>query len=255
MLTDRLPDAVRRQGKRAFVWLLVPAVVLASSGLFFVLTPYHGPADGVRAVGEGDAVDVSRAHGGYVLEPGDDPTAAGLVFYPGGRVHPDAYVESLAPLAREANVRVVIPKAPLNLAVLDQGVAGRIVDDDIDWYVGGHSLGGVMACRYAANHPDRVAGVLLFGSYCDRDLSGTNLLALSVVGDADGVLNRDAYRRHLADLPADAAVRELPGLNHSQFGSYHQAGDAPSGTTYATAHERLAAVIVPWFENETGRAG
>ena len=115
--------------------------------------------------------------------------------------------------------------------------------------MGGHSLGGAMACRYAAANPDAVAGLVLFASYCDRDISGTGLAALSVTGTADTVLDRDTYEASLANLPADATVRELPGLNHTQFGAYSgQPGDAPSGSSYDRAHARLANVTVPWFQ-------
>jgi len=102
-------------------------------------------------------------------------------------------VSALAPLAAEADVTVVIPRLPLNLAVVDYGAAqtplwehraSAVIDGhpSIDrWYVGGHSLGGAMACRYARDAPDAVEGVLLYGAYCDRDISGSGLAALSVV--------------------------------------------------------------------------
>jgi dienelactone hydrolase len=246
---------LRSQGKRLAVWLVAAGVVALAVALVYFGAPLRGTEAGIAAVEANPDVTVTTEGETYVLEPTGGNATAGLVFYPGGRVHPDAYLASLAPLAAEANVTVVVPKMPLNLAVLDGGAASRYVtpaDPDVDpgvdtWYVGGHSLGGVMACRYARANPDRVDGVVLFASYCDRDISGTGLAALSVTGSADTVLDREAYRGALANLPADATVRTLP-LNHSQFGGYRgQPGDDPSGRSYATAHRRLAEVVVPWL--------
>lgn len=250
-----MTDAVRRQAKRAFVWLFVAALLVVAGGLIYFGTPLHGTQAGLDGVANDPAIALDQADGGYVLQPATGDSDVGLVFYPGGRVHPDAYVASLAPLVREANATVVIPKLPLNLAVLDQGAAGPLVGQYAPekWVVGGHSLGGVMACRFAASNPDRVAGVMLFASYCDRDVSDAGMAALSVTGAADTVLSRGQYRANLDKLPADAVVRELPGLNHTQFGDYRgQAGDAPSGTPYDVAHRRLANVTVPWLETVAG---
>jgi pimeloyl-ACP methyl ester carboxylesterase len=249
---------LRRQGKRLFVWLFVIALLGAAGGLVYAGTPLHGTPASVQAVEDDSAVTLDRTGGAYVLQPASGESTVGLVFYPGGRVHPDAYVASLAPLARQANATVIVPKMPLNLAVLDQGAASPAIDryDAEQWLVGGHSLGGVMACRYAANNPDRVDGVLLFASYCDRDLSGTDLAALTVTGEADTVLDRGDYEANSGNLPPDAVVADLPGVNHTQFGAYRgQSGDTPSGTSYTVAHRRLASVTVPWVQNVTARAG
>ncbi|MFC6756504.1 alpha/beta fold hydrolase [Halomicroarcula sp. GCM10025894] len=121
-----------------------------------------------------------------------------------------------------------------------------------NWYVGGHSLGGAMACRYAAENPEAIEGVVLYASYCDRDISGTGLAAMSVTGSADTVLDSDSYEENRENLPSDATIRELP-LNHTQFGSYRgQRGDKPSDRSYATAHDRLANVTVAWFRSQRG---
>lgn len=236
---------LRRQGKRLFVWLLALAVVAVAVGVAFFGTPFHGTDASIAATQDQPGVTVTQEGGTYVIEPATGEPEAGLVFYPGARVHPDAYVAALAPLARDANVTVVVPKMPLNVALLGQGAASRYVDGGT-WYVGGHSLGGVAACRYARANPDRVDGVVLYASYCDRDVSGTDLRALSVTGTADTVLDRGAYDANRENLPPGATVRELP-LNHSQFGSYRgQFGDEPSGLSYDVAHRQLANVTVRW---------
>ena len=251
-----------RQGKRLVVWLVAALLVVATVAIVVLGTPYEATDGSIEAVAEDEGVRVTEVDDSYRIEPADP--AAGLVFYPGARVDPGAYVASLAPLAREANVTVVIPRMPLNFAIVDYGAArtplwedraSAVVDRNpsIDrWYVGGHSLGGAMACRYARGDSDAVEGLVLYAAYCDQGVSDSGLAVLSVVGDGDTVLNRAAYERNQANLPASATVAELPGLNHTQFGSYTgQRGDAPTGTSYGTAHERLNEVAVAWFENQT----
>lgn len=257
----------RRRRERVAVWVVGLLVVAAAVGVGWAATPYHDARGSVAAVEAQSGVTVERTDGGgYVLRPTGADTDTGLVFYPGARVHPDAYVGSLAPLASEAGVTVVVPKLPLNLAVVDCGLASTGLrahaaeramaahDGVEDWHVGGHSLGGAMACQYAAGTED-VSGLVLYGSYCDVDVSDrADLAVLSIVGEADTVLDRGAYERSLANLPGSARVAVLPGVNHTQLGAY-VGQDAPSGTSFETAHERLNAVAVPWFQNETGTVG
>jgi hypothetical protein len=244
-------STLRRQGKRLGVWVLALLLVASSVTVGYFGTPFHGTDDSVSAVESNPEVTVTEHDGTYTLAPRSGQSETGLVFYPGARVHPDAYLAALAPLVSGANVTVVVPKAPLNLAVLDQGAASPYVTDaDIqNWYVGGHSLGGAMACRFARANPGAVDGVVLFAAYCDQDISETGLDVLSVTGSADTVLDREAYQRNLDNLPADATVREIPA-NHTQFGSYRgQRGDDPSGVAYERVHANLANVTVPWVRN------
>lgn len=252
-VSSRLRAGLGRQGERLLVWLGVIVLLAVVAGLLFFGTPFHGSDASVQSVlGDGD-ITISRHGGDYVLRPADAPSERGLVFYPGGRVHPDAYLASLAPLVREADATVVVVKMPLNLAVLDQGAASSVIDrypEIRQWYVGGHSLGGAMACRYARANTDAVDGLVLLGSYCDKSIADTELSVLSVTGEGDTVLNRDAYERYRSNLPDGSTFASLPGVNHTQFGSYTgQPGDEPTGTPYDVAHARLANVTVPWFLN------
>ncbi|WP_328764202.1 alpha/beta fold hydrolase [Haloarcula salinisoli] len=245
-------DAIYRYARRALVWLVAVGVLTAGAGVLYFGTPHHASDASVASVEADPNVTVTEQGGTYTLEPSGRESTVGLVFYPGARVHPDAYVASLAPLASEANVTVVVPKLRLNLAVLEQGAAsGYVTGSRVEnWYVGGHSLGGAMACRYAAQNPEAVEGVVLYASYCDRDISETGLAALSVTGSADTVLDSDSYEENRENLPADTTVRTLP-LNHTQFGSYRgQRGDEPSNLSYATAHDRLANVTVAWVRSQ-----
>lgn len=82
------------------------AFLAVAAGLLYLGTPFHGSEASVQAVRADDRIAVHESAGTYVLEPAGGDTETGLVFYPGARVAPDAYLPSLAPVVREANVTV-----------------------------------------------------------------------------------------------------------------------------------------------------
>ncbi|WP_244605571.1 alpha/beta hydrolase [Halorussus marinus] len=242
-----------RRLKLAVVVVLAVVLVGAVGAVAYLSTPFHATPASIQSVEDDPRVSVSTDGDVAVLAPADRNASVGVVFYPGARVAPDAYFETLAPLVARTGAVVFVPKMPLNVALLDADAAGEIRARNPDvrtWVVGGHSLGGVAACRYAASHD--VRGLVLFASYCDGDVSDRGLAVLSVTGSADAVLDRDAYRAARSRLPPDATVREVPGINHTQFGAYRgQRGDASAPLSYEAAHRRLAEVVVPWFANAT----
>ncbi|WP_435360172.1 alpha/beta fold hydrolase [Haloarchaeobius sp. DFWS5] len=238
------------------VLAVVSLLLLAAGGayVYFDLLAYDA-AEPVSTVEADYDVTVERAHGGYVIRDTDaDPETVGLVYYPGGRVAPNAYVEPLAALAADHDVVVYVPKMPLNLAVLGQGKASDVIRSDetvTDWYVGGHSLGGAMACRYAANNPENVDGLVLGASYCDSNVSASGLAVLAVTGTRDGVLNRERFEDSRSNLPADAQFVSIEGMNHSQFGNYGgQSGDSTGMISTADAHDQFVDAVVEWLCGE-----
>ncbi|WP_411963358.1 alpha/beta hydrolase [Haloferax sp. YSMS24] len=231
----------------AVVVFVVLLVVTGGAVLYFSL-PFHGTSSSVQAVVDDPQVSVQTTDGVHVLSPATGNSSVGLVFYPGGRVAPDAYYSTFAPVVRQTNATVFIPKMPLNTALLDTDAAAKIQRQNPaiqTWFVGGHSLGGVAACQYASSH--EVQGLVLFASYCNTDLSTESIAVLSVTGSADTVLNRENYQAATAQLPPTATFHEVQGMNHSQFGSYRgQRGDSPASISYEEAHRRVAEVVVEW---------
>lgn len=152
----------------------------------------------------------------------------GFIFYPGGGVKPEAY----APLCREIALqgyKVVIVKMPLNLAVLSPNKADEIIESYNNiktWAIGGHSLGGVMASKYASSH-DEIKGVVLYASYPNGDeLKNKAVKVVSIFGDMDGVVNKKSLKESENNLPESTEFVEIDGANHSQFGDYGlQKGD------------------------------
>ena len=246
--------SLRRVAIRALSVVAVIAI-LSSVGFYtyFGVFAHHAPADVQQSVRADTNVTVTEAYGGYVVSDADpDVERLGLIFYPGGRVAPDAYLPTAARIAERASVTVVIPKMRMNLAVFSQGRADAVIDGESQvsrWVVGGHSLGGAMACRYAGNNADTVDGVVLVGSYCDRPIGETPTIA--VLGTRDAVLDRERFAAGRENLPPDHTVSRIEGMNHSQAGWYSgQRGGQPARISTPEAHRRLATAIAEWLCHE-----
>lgn len=259
------PDWLVPAAKRLFVWLVVAALVASSTAVGYAGTPYDAEPQRLDAVRDESDVVVEKHPHGYVLRDADpDGERVGLVFYPGARVEAAAYLWTLSPLVERTDVRVYVPEMPLHFAVLDPGRAAGIIDGDVPlasgsaavdrWYVGGHSLGGAMACRFGANNPERVAGVVLAAAYCGAgdSLAGAGLDVLAVWGARDGVLDESRVQDR-SWAPADARFVELDGVNHAQFGAYgDQSGDRDPTASDRTARERIVATLAAWFRSRGG---
>ena len=252
MADSGLRRLTNRRWKLGIGILLVVILIAVGGVVVYFSLPHHGTTSSIQSVVKDPRVSLSTADGVTVLSPTNGTSTVGLVFYPGARVAPDAYYASLAPLIRRANVTVFIPKMPLNVALLDVGAAGEIRSRQPEirtWFVGGHSLGGVAACRYTRSHD--VRGLVLFASYCDKNVSERPMSVLSVTGSRDTVLNREAYRKNGGLFPPNATFREISGMNHTEFGSYRgQRGDSRATISYGIAHRQLADIVVPWLVSE-----
>ena len=133
-----------------------------------------------------------------------DNNKAGIIFYPGGLVDPHAYIEPFKDFALVDNRTVVILKVSSNLAILNTKKASSIIENITNvnqWIVGGHSLGGVVACTDAFNHPNNFNGIFLLASYSINDLSASDLPFLSITGSKDIVLDNAAFDENSINLP------------------------------------------------------
>jgi predicted alpha/beta-hydrolase family hydrolase len=242
---------IERRHVRAAM-IATTAVVLVGALAFAAwwLKPLGPSEAALDALRTDDTVTVTELAEGWLFEPsdnasGDGAPEAGVVLYPGGRVEPRSY----APLARavaERGYTVALASMPLNLAVLDPGRAGALMDAAADverWAVGGHSLGGAMAAAYATEHDERVRGLVLLAAYpaASTDLSASGLVTLSIVGTHDEVINHENWAGGIERLPADTVYLTLEGADHAQFGDYGlQPGDGEATITRAE-QQRLTA--------------
>jgi pimeloyl-ACP methyl ester carboxylesterase len=173
-------------------------------------------------------VNVVVDSGIVTFMPADSTPTMGFVFYPGGRVDYRAYAPVLKLIAAKGYLVALVP-ASLDLAFLYINAAARVesLHPEIrEWAVGGHSLGGVAASRYASAHVE-VTGVVFWASYpADDSLEDSGKKVISIYATNDGLAARDKIEESRALLPGDAQFVAIEGGNHAQFGSYGpQAGD------------------------------
>ncbi|QEO16225.1 alpha/beta hydrolase [Agromyces intestinalis] len=195
---------------------------------------------------------------GLVITP-DDPSGEGLVFLPGARVDPAAYLWKLSGVAAESGLTIVVPRPAWNLAFFDARPASAytaLVPGIERWWLGGHSLGGVRACQLA-DGPDAsdagVVGLILFGSYCANDLSQTDLAVLTLAGEFDGLSTPEEIAAAAGNLPPASTTVLLPGLNHAAFGDYGvQSGDGAATVESDTARREIAEAVARFTAASAG---
>lgn len=198
-----------------------------------------------------DTVDVTlREDAGRYLDvrPAQGEADTLFVLYPGGLVRPQAYTwlgVALAP----SGVRTVIPEMPLDLALLAPAWVEEIAPSR-PLILGGHSLGGAMAARYALNNAQNVDGLVLLASYPAEsdDLSALGFDTLVLAAEHDGLATLSEIRARLPRLPNPELV-EIDGAVHSFFGRYGpQQGDGIPTVTRAQAEAEIVRVLQEYID-------
>jgi hypothetical protein len=239
---------MRGKGIRAvklLIYGLLTVILLGGAGfMIWASMPSQPMPEAMAALVADDQVNVDDQTW-WVFKPAHSDPRSGLIFYPGGRVDARAY----APLARsiaESGYLVVIVPMPLNLAVFGSNRAQEVIDTYPGvqrWAIGGHSLGGAMAARFAYQNPASVQGLVLMASYpaSSDDLSEYDLKVLSIFGTQDAVMADGSIEDSRTLLPADTRWAAIEGGNHAQFGWYgSQSGD---GQATISRPEQQAAVV------------
>ncbi len=219
----------------------VLTVVVLGSVVYLV--PATATPEAVAAMAGTAAVRVTDAPTSITLTPTGGSAAAGLVFQPGAKVDPRAYVPLLERVGA-AGYLVVIVKQPADIGFLALGAPAGIVathPEVTHWAVGGHSLGGVAASAYAGQSGSGAQGLLLWASYPLGSLAArTDLVVASVSGTADGLSTPADIGASRANLPPHAVFTAVPGGIHAFFGDYgDQAGDGTPTTDRASAQQRI----------------
>jgi len=198
---------------KKYYWKVLLGLVLGlTAGFFWYVNDYYRAESNALAVlGQIDVIDQKD----YIQLKSD--SNIGLIFYPGAKVEPSAYLVLFNSL-KQNSINVFIVKMPFNLAVLKINAADTIINQypEIEhWYLAGHSLGGAMASSYLNDKSDLFDGLILLAAYPLNE-SEENVLIL--YGSNDKVLD-------LAKLEPFESTPILGG-NHAYFGDYgEQAGD------------------------------
>ena len=234
----------RHPVRTTLIWIVAVLLVIVVGFLTWTQIVMLGERPAALKAWRNDAIAIRSTDHSIVMTPTDGGDGSGLVFIPGAKVDPYAYLYKLSGIAA-GGTTVVITKPTLNLAFFDTRPLSTWTADapDVtDWFVGGHSLGGVRACMLADD--PAVRGIVLFGSYCANDLSKTRLGALSIGGTHDGLSTPAKIKDAAPLLPPNAVFVEIAGANHAAFGDYGvQPGD---GEATITSRQMRADITKAW---------
>ena len=235
----------REKTTKKYRWLIPAMVLFVFAAAFLLYTANYYRADSVAAASlKSDNVKVEQTSYGWFFDGPSDTTA--LIFYPGAKVEETAYAPLLHRLA-EAGIDVCLAKMPFHLALFGENIATDIIRQyDYDsWYIGGHSLGGVIAERYASAHD--LSGVILLAAYPIKEAEEPMMI---IYGSRDGIL--DMEKVNGADQFGTVEKMLLEGGNHAQFGNYgFQKGDAAAEISAEEQQLRTVDIIKAWIQVNT----
>ena len=245
-----------------FKWLVITlvALIIVCVVAFKIYTSKYYRADSmiinlINNISD-DRVHTFSDKDGMVFIPQQEYRAV-IVFYPGGKVEYTAYCPLLYQLAARGFI-CILPKMPENLALLSVDAVEKIGRGhqeeresvaNLEWYLAGHSLGGVAAATYLGDgNDDDYAGLILCASYTTSDFTDSNIRLLSIYGSEDKVLNRGNYDSSKSLWPKDSTEYVIEGGIHSYFGSYGiQNGDGVPEISNNKQIEITAEKIDEWI--------
>lgn len=250
-LGSHMDNSVRANWIEELVNTLAQTAVLIGVIIVYFGTYYHGTDAAMSALDSTDLVNVTEIEEGYCFDGQGSETA--LVFYPGAKVEAAAYAPLMMELA-EDGTDCFLCKMPLNFALLGTEEANEIRDmyEYDQWYLSGHSLGGVAAAMLASETPeagnddhDGWDGIVFLASYPTDEI---RIPVLSIYGSEDKVLNHKKYEEASDCWPEDFTEEIISGGNHAQFGSYGtQKGDGIASITETEQQAQTAALIEDWM--------
>lgn len=229
--------------KRHLIWIISIGVLILAIGGFFIYTSFYYHADSVafEACKSTNTVKVTKKDSYYFFDSENEKEA--VILYPGAKVEVEAYAPLCMNIA-DKGLDVFLVDMPFHFAFFGMNRANSIIDNYNyeHFYVGGHSLGGAIAAKYAYNNTDKVDGVVMLASYTvDRlDEKLNNVL---IYGSNDKVLNKQRYTECLP-YATNYTETIIEGGNHAGFGYYgNQKGDGELEITRESQIDQTATVI------------
>ena len=222
--------------------LLIIFSVLLLGIILFIVDFYHATDDVKNYMNkEGDVKVTEISDALFIDGPG---TEGALIFYPGARVEYTAYLPLLYKVA-DGGLDCFLVDMPLNVPLLNNDAAADITEnyDYEKWYLGGHSLGGVAASIYAADHD--FDGMVFLASYPIKTIDEP---ALEMYGSNDKILKEDGRSKSDEKLSDESVVEVIEGGNHAQFGNYgKQRGDGEASISREKQQEITVLRILEFF--------
>ncbi|MFA9377158.1 MAG: alpha/beta hydrolase [Lachnotalea sp.] len=217
------------------IGIVIAAVII---GIVKYLT-FYIPADepSISAMISSDKVTVEQIGDTIAFTPTQEIPTIGYIYYPGGQVEPESFAYAANKIAQNG-IQVIIQRMPFNLAIFGKNKAFTVMDTYTDiekWYIGGFSLGGVVACMAASDKTDAFEGIVLYASYTTKSssLTDSGLKVFSLSGEKDGLATSSKIDDAKKYFPVNAQYVQIAGGNHTQFAIYGK-GELQKGDNKAT---------------------
>ncbi|MEN6293358.1 MAG: alpha/beta fold hydrolase [Methanobacterium sp.] len=231
--------------------ILVVFAVAAASFAYYVSDYYHADSKAAASLKSTQSYNVADTDNSITFIPTQNRSTTGIIFYPGGKVQPEAYSVIASKLAAKGYT-IIIVKMPFNLAFFGVNSADDVIDEHPEitsWVIMGHSLGGVFASEYAVNHQDKIKGIVYLAAYPSTNASNATFKALSIRGSLDNLTTAQDISNNKNKFPANTTFITIPGGNHYNNGNYGpQAGDNNSTLTREEQQNKTVSYILEFLK-------
>ena len=180
-------------------------------------------------------------------------SGVGFIIYPGAKADERSYAYIAQQLNAEGHT-AVIPNIPLHMSVWGSEQGLEIIEDNPEvekWFLIGHSLGGLPISQIAAKQPEKLEGIAFVASLMICDLSDTDLSAIRITAEHDGVMPDKMMESNLDYLPENSTSVMIEGANHNQFGAYwHPGFDGKATITWKEQQDQMISLILDFFDEQ-----
>ena len=210
--------------KKKIIIIIICSIILITVTFFIYVSDYYKAIDSDKYLISDDKVKVIKDDNGYYFDGrGEDNI---IIFYPGAKVEYTAYANLLYNLSSNG-IDCFLTKMPFNIAFFGKNKGDSVINKYHydNYYVMGHSLGGVVLSSFIKNRND-ISGIIFLASYPNNKI---NVKMLSIYGDNDKVLNLDRYNKSKKYFSDNYKEFIIKGGNHANYGYYGmQKGDGKS---------------------------